>query len=194
MKSILATLQFTKIKWTILNECICWLVIVLRPAQECFTYITGTSDRFGSQSHIYIIYVYEIENRTDKRPLCLYGDVTITGEGLQNLGLCSALRAFVQGFFYRARPAVTRGLGFPGLIRRAASFNRLLRHARGCGKSILTRILTGPIQLPLTTHKVMWRTYSNPDPYGRRVHMVFMNYRIWYSISRALTKKKKNKN
>jgi hypothetical protein len=27
----------------------------------------------------------------------LYGDVTITGEGLQNLGLCSALRAFEQG-------------------------------------------------------------------------------------------------
>jgi hypothetical protein len=25
-----------------------------------------------------------------------YGDVTITGEGLQNLGLCSALRAFEQ--------------------------------------------------------------------------------------------------
>jgi hypothetical protein len=27
----------------------------------------------------------------------LYGDVTITGEGLQNLGLFSALRAFEQG-------------------------------------------------------------------------------------------------
>jgi hypothetical protein len=27
----------------------------------------------------------------------LYGDVTITVEGLQNLGLCSALRAFKQG-------------------------------------------------------------------------------------------------
>jgi hypothetical protein len=27
----------------------------------------------------------------------LYGDVTITGEGLQNLGLCSALEAFEQG-------------------------------------------------------------------------------------------------
>ena len=27
----------------------------------------------------------------------LYGDVTITGEGLQNLDLCSALRAFEQG-------------------------------------------------------------------------------------------------
>jgi hypothetical protein len=27
----------------------------------------------------------------------LNGDVTIAGEGLQNLGLCSALRAFEQG-------------------------------------------------------------------------------------------------
>jgi hypothetical protein len=27
----------------------------------------------------------------------LYGDVTITGEGLQNQGLCSALRVFEQG-------------------------------------------------------------------------------------------------
>jgi hypothetical protein len=27
----------------------------------------------------------------------LSGDVTIAGEGLQNLGLCSALRAFEQG-------------------------------------------------------------------------------------------------
>jgi hypothetical protein len=27
----------------------------------------------------------------------LYGDVTIAGEGLQNLGLCSALWAFEQG-------------------------------------------------------------------------------------------------
>jgi hypothetical protein len=26
-----------------------------------------------------------------------HGDVTIAGKGLQNLGLCSALRAFVQG-------------------------------------------------------------------------------------------------
>jgi hypothetical protein len=27
----------------------------------------------------------------------LYGDVTIAGEGLQNIGLCSALRAFEHG-------------------------------------------------------------------------------------------------
>jgi hypothetical protein len=34
---------------------------------------------------------------------------------------------------YRAAPAVTRGLGFSGLIRRTAPFSRLLRHTRGCG-------------------------------------------------------------
>jgi hypothetical protein len=30
----------------------------------------------------------------------LYGDVTTAGEGLQNLGLCSALRAFEQGTIF----------------------------------------------------------------------------------------------
>jgi hypothetical protein len=30
----------------------------------------------------------------------LYGDVTIAGEGLQNLGLCSALRTFEQGLIF----------------------------------------------------------------------------------------------
>jgi hypothetical protein len=44
---------------------------------------------------------------------------------------------------YRATPAVARDLGFSGLIRRTAPFSRLLRHTRGCGRSILTRILTG---------------------------------------------------
>jgi hypothetical protein len=44
---------------------------------------------------------------------------------------------------YRATPAVTRDLGFSGLIRRTAPFSHLLRHTRGCGGSILTRILTG---------------------------------------------------
>jgi hypothetical protein len=41
-------------------------------------------------------------------------------------------------------PAVTRDLGFSGLIRRTAPSSRLLRHTRGCGEPILTRILTGP--------------------------------------------------
>jgi hypothetical protein len=91
---------------------------------------------------------------------------------------------------YRASSAVTRGLGFSGLIRRTAPFSRLLRHTRGCWGSILTRILLGslsvayydtqgvledlflpgssrvPYQSPITTHKGFWRTYSYPDPDG----------------------------
>jgi hypothetical protein len=43
---------------------------------------------------------------------------------------------------YRATPAVTRDVGFSGLIRRTAPFSRFLRPTRGCGGSILTRILT----------------------------------------------------
>jgi hypothetical protein len=44
---------------------------------------------------------------------------------------------------YHATPAVTRDLGFYGLIRRTAPFSRLLWHTRRCGGSILTRIFTG---------------------------------------------------
>jgi hypothetical protein len=40
---------------------------------------------------------------------------------------------------------MTRGLGVSGLIRRTAPFSRLLRRTRGCGGSILTRILTGTL-------------------------------------------------
>jgi hypothetical protein len=43
---------------------------------------------------------------------------------------------------YRAKPAVTRGLRFSGLILQTAPF------------------------LPITTHKGMWRMYSYPDPNG----------------------------
>jgi hypothetical protein len=39
--------------------------------------------------------IYSFTSRS--RIFHLYGDVTIAGEGLQNLGLCSALRAFEQG-------------------------------------------------------------------------------------------------
>jgi hypothetical protein len=59
-------------------------------------------------------------------------------ERLQNLGLCLLLGPLSREDLYRATPVVTWGLGFSGLIRR--------------------------IQSPLTIHKGMKRTYSNPDP------------------------------
>jgi hypothetical protein len=42
-----------------------------------------------------LLIIYDFASRS--RIFHLYGDVTIAGEGLQNLGLCSALRAFEQG-------------------------------------------------------------------------------------------------
>jgi hypothetical protein len=66
-------------------------------------------------------------------------DVTISDEGLQNVGLCSALSAFiVPHLLWHVMDL------FCGLLRKTALFNRLLWFARGCGGSILTRILTGP--------------------------------------------------
>jgi hypothetical protein len=82
-----------------------------------------------------------------------YRDVTIAGEGLQNLGLCSAFMGFwARRDLYRATPILARGLGFCGLIRRTAPFSRHLRHTSGCGESILSRILTGFRRLRLKEH------------------------------------------
>jgi hypothetical protein len=98
--------------------------------------------RWATLKRLDWLIIYGFTSRS--RIFHLYGDITITGEGLQNLGLCSALRAFWAGRdLYRATPAVTRDLGFPGLVRRSAPFSRLVRHTKGCGGSILTRILTG---------------------------------------------------
>jgi hypothetical protein len=41
---------------------------------------------------------------------------------------------------YRATPAVSRDLGFIGLIQRTAPFNRFLQLSSGCGGPILTRL------------------------------------------------------
>jgi hypothetical protein len=73
----------------------------------------------------------------------LYEHVTIADEGLQNLGLCLALRAFEQRGIFIVPLLLWQGPRFSGIIRRTAPFSRLLPHTRGCGRSILTRILTG---------------------------------------------------
>jgi hypothetical protein len=75
----------------------------------------------------------------------LYGDVTIAGEGLQNLGLWSALRAFEQGGIFIVPHLLWHGTSvFPvsseGPPHSVASYD-----TRGGvhGGSILTLILTG---------------------------------------------------
>jgi hypothetical protein len=44
---------------------------------------------------VFVLWLYGFTSRS--RIFHLYGDVTIAAEELQNLGLCSALRAFEQG-------------------------------------------------------------------------------------------------
>jgi hypothetical protein len=72
-----------------------------------------------------------------------YRDVTIAREGLQSLGLRSALRDFKQGRIFICHTCCYKGPRFT------------LSHPKD-----------RPIQLPLTTHNGMWRIYSNPDPHG----------------------------
>jgi hypothetical protein len=73
----------------------------------------------------------------------LYGDVTITGEGLQNLGLCSALRAFEQGGIF------------------------IVPHLLWHGTSVFPVSSEGPPHLVASYDpQGMWRIYSNPDPHG----------------------------
>jgi hypothetical protein len=62
---------------------------------------------------------------------------------VQNLGLCSALRAFKQGGIFIV----------PHLLWHGAQFFRSYPKDR-------------PIQSPLMTHKEMWRTYSHLDSHG----------------------------
>jgi hypothetical protein len=76
----------------------------------------------------------------------LYGDVNITDEGLQNFDLCSALRAFEQGGIFIVPHPLWHGTSdFP------VSFEGPMRAS---------------FQSPLTTHKGMWRIYSESDPHG----------------------------
>jgi hypothetical protein len=61
------------------------------------------------------------------------------------------------------------GLGFCGLIQRTTPFSRLIvRHTRGCGESILTRILMGPHSVAFYNTQGLWRSYFEPDPHGPR--------------------------
>jgi hypothetical protein len=67
---------------------------------------------------------------------------------------------------YRATPTVTRGLGFSGLIRRTAPFSRLLRNTRGCGGSILIRILMRVLVKWDRSYVFKNKRISNRTPYG----------------------------
>jgi hypothetical protein len=100
---------------------------------------------------------------SNSRIFHLYGHVTIAGEGLQNLGLCSELKAFEQGGIFIVPHLLWHGSCFSGLIQRTTPINRILRHRRGCGGSILTRILTGMLSSDDRFFFSAWRHIHTPD-------------------------------
>jgi hypothetical protein len=107
--------------------------------------------RNGSKFSDWLI-IYCFTSRS--RIFHLYGDITITGERLQNLGLCSALRAFEQ-----------RGIFIvPHLLWHGPRFFR--SHPKD-----------HPIQSPLTTHEGMCRIYSNADPHGSPISRLLRHTR-----------------
>jgi hypothetical protein len=100
--------------------------------------------------HWLIIYCFTSRSRIFR----LSGDVTITGEGLQNLGLCSALRASKQGGIF--------------------TVSHLLWHWNSV--FFQCHLKDRPIYSPITTQQGTWRIHSNPDPHGS-LHIISNNRR-----------------
>jgi hypothetical protein len=105
-----------------------WLFTVLRPALERSFHL------YGDQSeHIAFL----------SKGRCVPNDMETSPLPMKGCKI-SALGLLAGRIFFPTTPAVTQGLSISGLVRRTAPFSRLLRPKRGCGGSILTRILTDP--------------------------------------------------
>jgi hypothetical protein len=91
--------------------------------------------------HVDWLIIYCFTSRS--RIFLLNGDVTITCEGLQNLGLCSALNAFEQGGIF------------------------IVSHLLWHGASVFLVSSEGPSHSVASydTQRI-WRIYSNLDPHG----------------------------
>ena len=112
------------------------------------------------------------------RILHLYGDVTIAGERLQNIGQCSVLTALSREGSLSCYTCCDTGPRFSVFIRKtASSFNRLLLLARGCGWPVLTRIRTGSHSVASCDTQGVLRTCFYSDLYGlhdeRRMRIMY---------------------
>jgi hypothetical protein len=104
----------------------------------------------------------------------LHGYVTITGEGLQNLCLCSALEAFDHGGIFNVLHLLwQRASVFPvsseGPPHSIASYDS----QENAEDLFLPGSSQVPIQSPLTMRKGVLRTYSYPCPHGSKSVLVF---------------------
>jgi hypothetical protein len=157
-----------------------WTTMTLQ--SYCYKVVKG-------KSHIWLLIIYRFTSCS--RMFHLYEDVTTTGEGLLNLGLSRR-----SGHFSRkgSLSCHTWGLLFACAHLKTAVFAIVQKrtHANNRERSLCWTGLgcdTGPrffrshpkdrpIQSPLTTHKGIWRTYSNLDPHGSSHLKESVNIRI----------------
>jgi hypothetical protein len=144
------------------------IVLLLAMCDVLYLYFIGVKVSYWEGlvhvSLVFVIYsywliIYGFTSRS--RIFHLYGYVTITSEGLQNLGLRLALRPFeLGGVFIVSNLLWHVDFVFPvsseGPPHPLAYYN-----AHGDLEGLFypgsSRV---PIQWPLTTHNGMWRTYS----------------------------------
>jgi hypothetical protein len=121
-------------------------------------------NQWARKVHIYIQTFWLIINcfMSHSRIFHLYGDITITGEGLQNLGLCSVLRVFEQGGSLSCHTCCdTR----PRFYRSHPKDSPI--HSPPTTDKGMWRISSWvQIQSPPTTRKGILKTYFFPDPHG----------------------------
>jgi hypothetical protein len=129
----------------------------------CFGYERVILTELWLLDLIMIIYYFTSRSRI----FHLYGDVTITGEGLQNLGLCSALRAFEQGGIFIVPHLLWHGASVFPVLSEGPPHLIVSCDSQGDAEDLFlpgyTRV---PIQWPLMTRKGVLRTYSYPGPHG----------------------------
>jgi hypothetical protein len=171
---------FSTCTWMVYLDCSGVLIVICRTLHlSGWSCISHWSSHFcnvsrsccmvrRSSSHLILRYRLIIYGFTSlSRMFHLNGDITIAGGGLQNLGLCSALRAFEQGGISIVTHLLWHGTSvFPvsseGSPHSVASYDT----HEDVNYLFLPRSSQVSIQSPLTTRKGVLRTYSNPDPYG----------------------------
>ena len=89
-----------------------------------------------------------------------YMETSPAVEGLQNLGLCLALRTFEQRGIFIVPHLLWHGVSVFPVSSEGLAFYETLGDVEDLFYSGSSQV---PYQSPFTTHKGVWRTYSNRD-------------------------------
>jgi hypothetical protein len=130
----------------------------------------------------------------------IYGDVYIAGEGLQNIGLYSAFRAFEhEGIFIVLQLLWHRTSVFLVFDEGPPLWSHLIRHARGCRGLILIRTVTlrVPSQSPLSTKYFKFLSINMAENYTRKKNRYYECGNLYLTLivkNTVLAERNPNKN